>query len=107
MATGCEALSRQLSLLADVIRRAGVPAQAGVCQSVADEMARLSFDASNDEIDYARVSESASDCARALRTMADDLEDCDIALERSATAHAEELEKLARDALSETQPLDL
>jgi hypothetical protein len=101
-----EEFARRVSDLADGARDAGVPAQAKVCQSASDRLARLAFDAAQGSADYARVSEDASDCATALAEVSQGLDACDEDLAAKAAALAEELRKLASDALSVTQPID-
>jgi hypothetical protein len=101
-----EEFARRVSELADGARTAGVPAQATVCQSASDRLARLAFDSAHGAADYARVSEDATDCATALTEVSQGLDACDEDLAAQAAALAEQLRKLASDALSVTQPID-
>lgn len=96
----------RVSELADAARVAGVPAQATVCQSASDRLARLAFDSARGDADYARVSEDATDCATALAEVNRGLDACDGDLAAKAASLADELRKLASDALSVTQPID-
>lgn len=109
VALTCSNLSRRLGTLADAVRTAGVPAQAAVAQGAADALARLAFDAEHDQVEYARIAEDADACARALQAMTGELEDCgvDEAMLESAAGAVEELQRISRDALSQTQPIDL
>lgn len=102
-----ERLGRRASDLADGLRATELPSQAAVCQTVAEKLGRLAFDgARSPEIGYARVSEDAGDCQTALAQVAEDLLACDDGLAGDAAAIADELRKLAEDALSVTQPID-
>jgi len=102
-----ERLARRASDLADGLRAAELPSHAAVSQTVAERLGRLAFDGAGDpEIGYDRVSEDAADCRTALVQVAEDLVSCDDALAVDAAAIADELRKLAADALSVTQPID-
>ena len=111
VAAVCDRLARQAAQVADGARQAGLMATASTAQTVADTLARLAYDAAHDpKTPLARVSEQTGDCAKAMRQIARDLELLDDlhgpALCKAAKSASVELATVARDSLSQTQPIE-
>lgn len=101
----CAEIERSVSALADDLRDAGIPALAGVCQIVAERLGKTAFDAGRNAADHERISDDAYDCAQALHEVAEGVAGIDGELAERARTAAGALERLGRDAISDTQPL--